>query len=195
MTDTTSTTHRRRWLAAAACLALPLTMATGCSSSNTAPNADSDSSQRYNDKAIPVDDNVYTITGTVTAEVGSLTRQTSPGRISTPTCYGTSGCYGGGTSFGPVTSGKGYVRLLVTSITPSVADDTVRVENIAILKVTDTKATALLEGDAVTFKCRRQYEAVAAVRDNEDLNVGKAQTWEMDYCRLSTPSINVKTSR
>jgi hypothetical protein len=44
----------------------------------------------------------------------------------------------------------------------------------------------------VTFKCRAQYEAVAAVRENESFNQAKVETWELDYCRMATPVIDVR---
>ena len=59
-------------------------------------------------------------------------------------------------------------------------------ENGVIFKFTDTKATALLPGDVVEFKCRRQYEAVAPVKDAERFDEDKFSTWEFDFCRLTT---------
>lgn len=163
-------------------------LASGCTSSNQAPVVNSDSSQNYiTDNGagrIPVDDNVYTIRGKVAAGVTSLTRQTSPGGGSISGYNG----YVSGTYFGPVESGKGFVRVQVISVTPNTAD--ARPGNVALLKVTDTKATALANGDTVVFKCRRQYEAVAAVRDRETLDTKKAETWELDFCRLVSPSVD-----
>ena len=38
----------------------------------------------------------------------------------------------------------------------------------------------------------RQYEALAAVRDNEKFSKTKVETWELDYCRLASPVIDVR---
>ncbi len=156
---------------------------------NAAPTPESDSSQNYNvpsGAGIPVDDNVYTIRGTVAGDVGSLTRQTEAARGSIAGGpYGTYGSY-----YGPEFDGKGFVRLLVEESNSELAP----VGEIVILKLTDTKGTALLVGDKVTFKCRAQYEAIAAVRNYETWDQEKAalvETWELDYCRLVSPIIDV----
>lgn len=155
------------------------------------PQVESDSNQAYADGSkVPTDLQIYTVTGTVAGDVESLTRQVKPGGGSTPTCFGTSGCYGGGSFFGPIEKGKGYVRLRVNSVSP--ATESAKEGSLTILKVTDTKATALLPGDTVTFKCRRQYEAIAAVQQRQKFDRDKDGTWELDYCRLSTPTITVK---
>lgn len=166
-----------------------------CEGEDAAPSVDSDSSQEYKpDSKIPVDDGVYEVTGEVSAEVNSVTRQVEAGggELSGPTCFGTSGCYGGTSAsfFGPVEKGKGYVRLLVQSTNPETS--LASVGQVAILKVSDTKATALLPGDIVTFKCRRQYEAIAAVKDNQTFDADAVETWELDYCRLASPEITVR---
>lgn len=88
-----------------------------------------------------------------------------------------------------MTGGKGYVRLLVSSTEPET--ETAPKGDVVILKVVDTKATALKDGDRVTFKCRRQYENVAAVKENEKFDRSTFGTWEMDYCRLASPVIDV----
>lgn len=162
--------------------------ATACLGDDTSnPTVESDSDQSYKDSpTIPTDTAVYEINGKVIGQVNSVTRQTSAGGGSTPTCFGTSGCYGGGSFFGPVSEGKGYVRLLVTAPTKT---DLAPMGEVTLLKVTDTKATALIEGDQVLFKCRRQYEAIAAVQENEPFNKTTMGTWELDYCRLATPVI------
>lgn len=162
---------------------------------NSAPSADSDSRQKYADgSTIPVDDNVYELKGEVIGPVNEVTRQVEPskGSLSGPACYGTSGCFGGtsGTFTGPIEAGKTFIRLRVQSASPST--DLAPIGDVSIIKTSDTKAAALLTGDIVTFKCRRQYEAVAAVRDNEKFNADKLETWELDYCRLATPVIDVK---
>ena len=165
-----------------------------CSGGSTAPAPDSDSAQQYNANAkIEVDTNIYNITGTVTAQVQSLTRQRSPGGGSVGgSLFGTNGfAYGsiGGSFFGPVQTGRGFVRITVDKAEP--ATDLAGVGETVILKVSDTKGTALLPGDTVTFRCRRQYEAVAAVKNNQKFDVRTDGTWELDYCRLATPVITV----
>lgn len=158
-----------------------------CEEKESAPTADSDSNQNYaKNSKIPVDDEIYTITGTVADSVENLTRQESPGKGSL-TGFGN---YTTGTYFGPVESGKGYVRLKVQNSQPRT--DLATEGNISVLKVTDTKATALLPGDIVTFKCRRQYEALAAVKENQKFDEAKVATWELDFCRLASPVITVK---
>lgn len=129
---------------------------------------------------IPVDDGVYSITGHVVT-MQSLVRQTSAAHGSMyGTPYGMSGTY-----FGPELDGKGLVRVQVTASDSRLAPK----GSTVILKVTDTKAIALLPGDTVKFKCRHQYEAIAAVRTKETFDAEKLETWELDYCRLVTPSI------
>ncbi|HEV7951761.1 MAG TPA: hypothetical protein VGO98_00070 [Candidatus Saccharimonadales bacterium] len=156
---------------------------TGCFGPS-APKVDSDSNQNYDGSStIPVDSAYYTITGTVAGNAASLTRQESPASGS---MY-VSGGYGSGSYFGPIESGKGYVRILVENTTPQTPN--AEAGSVALLKSTDTKATALLSGDKVTFKCRLQYEAVAAVSDQEKFSSDEAGTWELDYCRMVSPSV------
>lgn len=156
---------------------------------NIAPAPDSDSSQNFSSQpgfGIPVDDAVYTITGKVIGDVESLTRQTEAAQGS----YGRYGNYATGVYFGAEFGGKGFVRLFVHTSDSELAPP----ESIVIIKTSDTKASALLPGDVVTFKCRAQYEAVAAVRDRETFDMAaseKLATWELDYCRLFTPEIKV----
>ncbi len=153
----------------------------GCA--DTAPQPSSDSPQAFTatGDGVPVDDGVYLISGTVVADVESLVRQTTPARGSMAgSGYGAYGSY-----FGPEFGGKGFVRLQVASSESDLAP----VGAIVILKVTDSKASVLLPGDTVQFKCRHQYEAVAAVRNAETFNAEKLETWEIDYCRLTTPKI------
>ncbi|MEE8047006.1 MAG: hypothetical protein V3T49_09200 [Dehalococcoidia bacterium] len=165
-----------------------LTLVLVACATNTPPGPDNDSPQSYRagtgtlwwyeGERIPVDDNVYDITGEVVADVENLTRQISP-----------SG-YVRGAYFDPLFAGKGFVRLLVHSVTPSTSLATP--ERIVLIKTSDTKASALLPNDVVTFRCRAQYEAVGAVRDNEHFDVDKVGTWELDYCRMATPVITPK---
>ena len=160
----------------------------GCSDISPAP--ESDSSQDFASGAkIPVDDNVYVITGEVVADVDSLTRQTEAARGSV-SGYGSGyGSYVSGSYFGPQFGGKGFVRLLVSDAHPPTG--LAPRGDIVIIKTSDTKASALLPGDVVTFKCRAQYEAVAAVRRRETFDADLVETWELDYCRLVSPVIEV----
>jgi hypothetical protein len=170
--------------------------AESCSGTDTAPQVESDSSQSYNvdgkNSRVPVDDHVYEVTGEVVGAVNSVTRQVKPAEGSVGGySYGGYGSMSG-SYFGEINKGKGYVRLLVTSANPSTTS--AQPGSVSILKVTDTKATALEEGDVVTFKCRRQYEAIAAVRDNQTFNSKdtRVETWELDYCRMETAVIEVR---
>lgn len=188
--------NRNRKITAVAGLMLAVFIAcTAESCYESDPSPDSDSAQNYaTDSKVPVDDNVYDITGVVTAAPSSVTRQTDPGggTINTPFCMGSGGCYGGGggTITGPVEKGKGYVRLTVTSAKPTT--DLAPAGALVILKTSDTKVTALVAGDTATFRCRRQYEAIAAVKDDETFSKDKVATWELDYCRLATPVLKEK---
>lgn len=162
-------------------LTFVIVILTGCA--NTAPQPVSDSPQGFTTTSdgVPVDDGVYLISGTVVGDVESLVRQTTPARGSMAgSAYGAYGSY-----FGPEFGGKGFVRLHVASSDSKLAPK----GSIVILKVTDSKASVLLPGDNVEFKCRHQYEAVAAVRNSETFNAEKLETWEIDYCRLTTPQI------
>ncbi len=161
----------------------------GCA--GQAPQPASDSPQIYETGArVPVDDTVYLISGQVVGDIASLSGQTAPAQGDI-TGLGARGIgYVGGSYFGAEFGGKGFVRLLVHT-----AEPTTRLappEEIVIIKTSDTKASILLPGDVVTFKCRAQYEAVAAVRENESFNADKVETWELDYCRLLTPVIDVR---
>lgn len=151
-----------------------------------APPPESDSGARFKAGArVPVDYEIYTISGVVTGDVSSLTRQTDAGggqiRGSQFDSYG----YVRGSWSGPEYSGKGFVRVHVTASDCLLA----RVGSVVILKTTDTKATALLVGDQVTFKCRVQYEAVAPLANNEVFEVERYETREIDYCRLERPVV------
>jgi hypothetical protein len=122
----------------------------------------------------------------VVSEVGSLTRQTDAARGSI-SGSGTAGfAYISGTYYGPEYGGKGFIRLHVFESSSYLAP----VGEIVILKSTDTKGVALLPGDVVTFKCRHQYEALAAVRNAETFDEEKLETWEIDYCRFFDPIIS-----
>lgn len=176
------TTRSRNVLAALLLAALALI---ACGPDNAPPAPDSDSSQRYAGGVIPVDDQVYTITGQIVADVASLTRQTTPASMKVYDGYGS--------FFGPQFGGKGFVRLFVHVSIP--ATNLAPPEHIVLIKTSDTKASALLPGDIVTFRCRAQYEAVAAVRNEETFDSDKVETWELDYCRLKSPVISLGQAR
>lgn len=133
---------------------------------------------------IPVDNSVYTITGQVVGEVESLVRQTAPaqGRV---VGYGSG--YISGSFYGPELNGKGLVRLFVHSSDAKMAPS----ETVVVLKMEDTKGIVLLPGDVVTVKCRAQFEALSATTAGEPFSED-AGTWELDFCRMATPSIRVK---
>ena len=160
-----------------------------CGDEEYAPRPESDSPQAYSikdDVRVKVDDGLYTITGTVAGDVDSLTRQTQAAQGS----IAGSGFGFYGTYFGPEFGGKGFVRLFVESSDSALA----LAGEVVILKTTDTKAIVLIPGDRVTFKCRAQYEAVAPVREYETFDETKrdlVETWELDYCRLAVPLINI----
>lgn len=159
---------------------------TGCEEQGAAPAPDSDSEQEYaSGSKIPVNDNVYLIQGEVIAEVNEVTRQVEPAQGEV---YGNNG-YISGSFSGPIQAGKSFVRIRVRKVSP----DTILAPlgDVVIVKTTDTKAVALLNGDVVTFKCRAQFESIAAVRENEKFDADKLGTWELDYCRLASPVITV----
>lgn len=182
--------HTRKIVAASVIAVAILASAESCDDTSST-TADSDSSQNYaTDSKIPFDTKAYEITGEVAGPVNDLTRQVKPAQGSVDGF-----AYGGyaslnGSFTGPIQAGKGFVRLLVSSATP--ATDLAPVGQVTIIKTSDTKAKALVNGDIVSFKCRRQYENIAAVKDNQKLNVQQDGTWELDYCRLSSPVIKVK---
>ena len=132
---------------------------------------------------VPVDTKVYTITGTVVADVESLVRQAAPAQAQTYNAEGLSYA----TFYGPQLSGKGMVRLAVVTSDAELAP----IGSTVILKVDDTKGILLLPGDQVTFKCRAQFEAIAAVVNRQVFDPA-AGTWELDYCRLATPVVGDK---
>ena len=130
--------------------------------------------------SVPVDTSVYTITGTVSAEVESLVRQTAPAQVQSYSAEGLS--YS--TYYGPQMNGKGMVRLTVAASDAELAP----VGSTVILKLDDTKGILLLPGDQITVKCRAQFEAISAVMNRQEFNPA-AGTWELDYCRLATPVV------
>lgn len=132
---------------------------------------------------LPVDENIYVLSGTVQAQ-SSLVRQTDPA---------TGRMYGAYATFtGQTIEGKTFIRLLVNDYRLQnntkqvlVSDEVLERGQIVIIKVVDTKATALGVGDSVTFLCRRQYEALAR-STGETFDAQKFATWEFDYCRLES---------
>lgn len=180
-----------RLLPLAAIFAVIMMGADECSTEESAPPPDSDSQQKYKDGSkVPIDDKVYSITGEVIGPVNETTRQVEPGKGSVDgALYGNYGSLNGSFT-GPIEAGKGFVRIRVQTSEPST--DLAPRGDVTIIKTSDTKAKALLNGDIVTFKCRRQYEAIAAVKNNEKFNQDKVETWELDYCRLASPVIEVK---
>lgn len=161
----------------AACTALP------------APESDSQFTYKTG-STIPVDYAVYTIAGTIVADVTDRATGQEPGRITGSSMTAGSFSSMSGTYFPGDVQGKGFVRLQVESATPDT--ELAAPGDITLLKTTDLKAVALLPGDYVTFVCRAQYEAVAAVISGEDFDQGAAGTWELDYCRLKSPVISPK---
>lgn len=166
---------------------------------DVAPVAVSDSSQRFQNSEnsrIPVDDGTYILTGRVVADVDSLVRQSRSGYWSSTTTTTIDGVPITTQRYiPPIVNGKGFVRLLVQSIDKQPDQFTVDIGDVPILKTTDTKVMALMPGDIVTFKCRVQYENLAAVRENETFNAEKLATWEFDYCRLENPVIKTEIGR
>lgn len=130
---------------------------------------------------LPFDSTVYTIRGMIVADVSDLTRQIAPAQAWAVNGYATFS--------GPVIDGKSFIRVQVRNIEPSVS--WVERDQIVILKVVDTKATALYPGDTLTFKCRRQYEPLFRAKD-EAFDQERLATWEIDYCRLETGVILVQ---
>lgn len=170
---------------ATAVLLLSLVLGGCIDTSPKNPGVDSDSPQSYHRTDIPVDTAYYTISGTVDAGPESVVRQTDPGRGSL-TGVGMSGSgVITGSSIGPEYAGKSVVRLMVSASDSPLAPP----ERVVILKASDIKAVGLLPGDHVTFVCRAQYEAVGAVMERERIDLDAAATWELDYCRLTTPTI------
>lgn len=181
-------------VSAALLVVLVLLMVVGCGPVDKPPAPESDSGQDYQmGSEIPVDDNIYTIRGVVVGDVSSLTRQTERAHGSYSSYEGT----GSGSYFGPEFEGKGFIRLQVLeSDTHRAGDgnDIAPEGSVVILKMTDTKGIMLQPGDEITLRCRRQYEAIAAVRENQTFIASEVETWELDYCRLVKPIIREAVS-
>ncbi|MEZ4870542.1 MAG: hypothetical protein R3C14_54940 [Caldilineaceae bacterium] len=162
------------------CALLCLLTLAGC---QRAPAPESSSGLNYAWRTtIPVDTRVYTITGTVAADVASLVRQTAPAQAQSYSAEGVS--YG--TFYGPQLNGKGMARLIVTNSDSALAP----AGSTVILKLDDTKGILLQSGDHITLKCRAQFEAIAAVMNRQAFDP-TAGSWELDYCRLATPVVGM----
>lgn len=166
-----------------AAIALFAIVLVSCTAGIVAPTSDSDFSYAAG-SSIPIDNNFYTVAGTVVADVADRTTGQEKGHI-------TGSAIGAGnfTSMqGTYFPGDVFVRLSVELVNPST--ELAPQGNVVLLKTTDLKAVALLPGDYVTFVCRAQYEAVAATNNAEAFDADKAGTWELDYCRLNSPVIS-----
>lgn len=130
---------------------------------------------------IPVDTNIYTLSGQVTGEAESLVRQVAPAQAQSYSADGVSV----GSYYGPQLNGKGMIRLLVAESDSQLAP----AGSTVLLKLDDTKGILLAPGDQITLKCRAQFEAVAAVQNRQPFDPA-AGVWELDYCRLATPVVS-----
>ena len=82
--------------------------------------------------------------------------------------------------------GKGLVSVHVNSISPNL--DYIKPGMDIVLKTTDLKVMAIDPGYTFEVRCRNDYEPVASLQDNEVTN-SEYDTYELDYCRMSTPGI------
>ena len=170
----------------AAVIVATLLLLSGCQPAGTYAEGESGGYTYKNQTGakIPVDDNIYTITGVVAGDVNSIQRQVGPARVTTYR----SDTYSESTYFPPAMNGKGLVRLWVEeSDFPGVPPET-----IAIVKATDTKLIAVLPGDRITLRCRVQAEAIAPSYTSQTYDAEKAVTLELDYCRMLSPVIDVE---
>lgn len=168
---------------------LALVLVLSSCATNLAPAPVSDSHQEFAPGGeIPVDDNVYDLVGEVVADLESITETRARGSSGGYMFNGVGSMTG---SFAMWQEGKGFVRVKVLEITPELERNIANVGDVIIIKTTDQKIMALLPGDIVTFRCRAQYENVAAARRAERFDAVKLATWELDYCRMKTPQINV----
>jgi len=160
-----------------------------CGGGEENPEPESVSGVQYKTgSAIPTDKTVDTLAGIIVADVASLTRQVSPATGN----YAGWDYYARGAYAGPEYGGKGFVRLYVEESTNL---ELCPPESICVLKTEDTKVVALLPGDRVTFRCRRQYEALSAVVKKEEFASDSVGVWELDYCRMETPRIMIADDR
>lgn len=146
-----------------------------------APAPDSGSGLAYGvGQTIPIDTKIYHVDGIVSSGTESLTRQVSPAGGTMRSYDG----YGYGSFWGPTVASKGFVRIKVTKSDSLLAV----VGDTAVLKVEDTKAIVLTDGDKVSFKCRAQFESLSAITNSETLSEDGG-VWELDYCRMTTPIV------
>lgn len=166
-------------------IGIALMFTQGCASAGTYAESDSGYTYKnYKQAAIPVYNDLYTLTGVVVGDVNSIAR---PGPAKVVTTY-RSDYYSVGTYFPPEMNGKGLVRLWVEqSDFPGVPAET-----IAIIKTTDTKLIAVLPGDRITLRCRVQAEAIAPSYTGQVYDEDRAVTLELDFCRMVSPVIEVR---
>lgn len=139
---------------------------------------------------------VYTIRGTVGGDTEEMLRQVSPARATMIDGYASYS--------GPIVDGKTILALEVLEISKSFVPrqasetdegngepeqstriDWIEVGESLIVKCVDTKCIALRPGNTATFKCRRNYEALATT-NGEQWDADFFATYEIDYCRLET---------
>lgn len=84
--------------------------------------------------------------------------------------------------------GKGLVSVHVNSISPNL--DYIKPGMDIVLKTTDLKVMAIDPGYSFEVRCRSDYEPVASLQNNEVTN-SEYDTYELDYCRMYTPSITL----
>jgi len=177
-----------RWIG----LLLVLLMLAACGTNNAPPPQSDARGTSWNvstfggDLAVDVDRAYYRIEGEVIGELRDLERYRSSSSFTAVNGVAS------GSSWSE-TDGKGFVRVRVSRIEPA-APHIGTVEQVLLLKSTDSKIKAVLPGDRVTFICRANFEAVAPVLVDqvytaEDKEQGGV--WEFDYCRMDTPQLGV----
>ncbi len=192
---------RVQWLVMIVLL-LIMAALTGCSGSDngakpTLAPSDSDSNISF-DGEKPTDTNTYLITGVVVDMRSIRTGQETTSNTEIDLLGPFEGAFWPifgidsslQTSGSSVETGKGFIRFDVTA-SEAIAEAPVGSQ--IILKTTDSKSFLLVPGDIVTFKCRRDFEPVAAVNVGEKVSEAKHGTWELDYCRLLTPIVERAT--
>ncbi len=85
--------------------------------------------------------------------------------------------------------GKGMITVHVNSISPNL--DYIKPGTDIVLKTTDLKIMAIGEVYSFEVRCRSDYEPVASLQDNEITN-DRYDTYELDYCRMTNPTIEFK---
>lgn len=137
------------------------------------------------------DAGVYAIRGTVMGDTEEMIRQVSPARAIS---------YGNGymAYSGPIIDGKTILTIEIVAINRNLPHgangvsteesqqvDWARPGDRLIIKCVDTKCIALKPGNTASFKCRRNYEALATTA-GEAWDADFYGTYEIDYCRLET---------